>query len=81
MLEVFSQFSYSTLSSEPSWYTCTTELVSFYALASPPLVGYYCLLLDAYEPGKGTRALSIFWSILSLRQAPSAFVLSMGLSQ
>ena len=42
-MEGFSQFSCSTLSSEFSWYTYTTELVSFYTLFSPPL-NCYCLL-------------------------------------
>ena len=42
VMEDFSQFSYSTLSSKFSWYTYTTELVSFYTLSCPPLVDLLC---------------------------------------
>ena len=50
VMEGFSQFSYSTLSSEFSWYTYSTELVSFYTLSSPPLVDGYCLLCCCSVP-------------------------------
>ena len=50
VMEGFSQFSYSTLSSEFSWYIYTTELVSFYTLFSSPLVDCNCLLCCCSVP-------------------------------